>query len=344
MFKYVPVLRYRKAERAALRNLSLSIKTLPLLELMKERAGLARKGDFQSTHLEDFKAYNYPFLVDFPLYFNVTNSTYKTIRMFLGQLKRNPNQRLVMFKQLKTNPYLIPVISYDYKTIYSVGSYIADENKLRTSFNRLGFRIFETNDRDFNNVLNDIQAVIQKNDILIYDIDNAPHTQPILKTRYYAIQSVKNRTGCITVLLRSAINPDIIFNRLVDDTPVLLADNSLLSSYHYYGFDAFSDFAGIRKDLQITDGGPEDPSAGFLFYSWNNNCFIGYRGHLSEWAEFTNHIRPTVMSSNTWKTFPSPHHQNCPGCQLITLGPGNSAANWKQISIMHYIHTMEECL
>ncbi len=344
MFKYVPVLRYRKAEIFALRNVKLSSKVLPLLEIMKEKAGLIRKGSFQSTHCQEFSSYTNPFLVDFPLYFKITNSTYKSIRSFLGQLKRNPDLRLDLFEKLVTNKNMIPVVSYDYKNVYKIGSYISDENRLRNSFSRLGFRIFETNERDFKNVLNDIEKIIQKNDILIYDIDNAPHTQPFLQARYSSIHSLKKNKGCTTVIVRSAVNPDIIFNRLTDNAPVLQADNSLLSSYHNYNFDAFGDFAGIRKDSQITDGGPEDPSVGFLFYSWDKNCFIGYRGHLPDWGEFTNHIRPLVMSSNAWSSFSNSHIQNCPGCKLISRGPGNSAANWKQVSIMHYLHTMEERL
>lgn len=342
MFKYVPVLRYRREERGALRNTRISVKAMPLLELMKEKAGQFRNGDFSSTHLRDFEFYNFPFMVDFPLYFHITNSTTASIRNFLRQLKQNPNSRLALFEMLQGNPHMIPVISYDTERPYRNGSYQNDANRLRRTFSRLAFRVFESS--DFTTVLNDVNAVVQANDILLYDIDNAPHMQQILQQNYRAIQQIKISKSCKTVLIRSAINPDIVFNRLVDGTPVLRADNTLLQAYTGYGFDAFGDFAGIRKDQSITDGGPEDPSAGFLFYSWSNNCFYGYKGRIADWGEFTNHIKPTVMASQSWNRYSAQHHNDCPGCSSISNNPGNSAGNWKRISVMHYLHTMEEFL
>ncbi|MED0759006.1 hypothetical protein P4S96_17775, partial [Aneurinibacillus thermoaerophilus] len=60
--KYVPVLRYRKEERGALQSVQLSQKIMPLLEIMKEKAGQVRNGNFQSTHLADFTQFQHPFL------------------------------------------------------------------------------------------------------------------------------------------------------------------------------------------------------------------------------------------------------------------------------------------
>ncbi|MED0759007.1 hypothetical protein P4S96_17780 [Aneurinibacillus thermoaerophilus] len=280
--------------------------------------------------------------LDFPLYFHVVNSTTASIRDFLRTLKVNPAQRLTYFEQLSSNPNLIPVISYNAEAPYVPNSYVSDENRLRQTFNRLAFRIFEN--PDFNTVLHDINLVIRPDDILLYDIGAAPHTQPFLQAKYNLLQQTKARKGCRTVIIRSAINPNIIFNRLIDGGVVLDADNSLLNAYSTYGFDAFGDFAGIRKDHSITDGGPEDPSPGFLFYCATNNYFIGYKGRTPDWNEFTNHIQPSVINSQTWRNHGPIHHQNCPGCQRISSNPGNSAGNWKRISIQHYLHTMEEVL
>ncbi len=340
--KYVPVLRYRREERAALRSVNLTEKTMPLIEIMKERAGLVRSGDFAETHLEDFKAYNYPFMVDFPIYFHVINSTTDNIKDFLRGLKLNPSDRLTLFEQLSTNKFIIPVISYDTESNYKPGSYVSDCIRLRTNFRRLGFRVFETNDFDI--VLADVKKVLTDQDILIYDIDDTPHTQDMVKKKYDVINKLKSEFGCTSVIIRSAIGSNIVFNRLTDNAPISKADNSLLKEYVKYGFDAFGDFAGVRKDITITDGGPEDPSPGFLFYSWKCNSYIGYKGTISDWSEFTNHIKPTVMKSSYWKDYTMQHHSQCPGCLKISTIPKNGAGSWKRYTIQHYLTTMEEFL
>lgn len=179
---------------------------------------------------------------------------------------------------------------------------------------------------------------------MIYDIDDVPHTQNFLLNRYDYIKKLKEKIGFDTVLVRSAIGKNIVFNRLKDDRPVLTADNSLLKEYRKYGFDAFGDFAGIRKDTNITDGGPEEPSPGFLFYSWHINSYIGYRGRIADWSEFTDHIKPIVTNSDYWESYNKDHHKNCPGCAKILANPGNSAGNWKRYAIQHYIYTIQEFL
>lgn len=340
--KYVPVLRYRREERGALRTLNISDKTMPLIEIMKERAGQFKKGDFTETYLRDFEEYKYPFIVDFPIYFHVTNSTTQNIREFLRKLKQRPSDRLDYFLQLSSNKNVIPSISYNIEDKYIKNSYVKDALVLRNSFSRLAFRIFET--PDYDSVMRDIEKVIQKNDILLYDIDDAPHSQNFLLTRYEHIKELKNKVGFETVLIRSAIGKSIVFNRLQDDRPVLSADNSLLTEYSKYGFDAFGDFAGIRKDTNITDGGPEEASPGFLFYSWHINSYIGYKGRVADWAEFTDHIKPTVINSDYWENYNDSHHENCPGCTKILGNPGNSAGNWKRYTIQHYIYTIQEFL
>lgn len=340
--KYVPVLRYRREERGALKSTQLTQKTMPLLEIMKERAGQYRSGDFQTTYLNDFKDFSNPFFVDFPIYFHVINSTTASIRDFLRNLKLNPIERLLYFEQLSSNKNLVPVISYNTESTYISSSYVNDSKRLRKTFSSIAFRIFEN--KDFDTVLKDIETAIEKHDFLLYDIDDIPHTQDLLINRYEKILKLKTKIGFTSVIIRSAINPNIVFNRLIDNTPVLKADNSLLKIYPKYGFDAFGDFAGIRKDASITDGGPEDPSPGFLFYSAHSNCYIGYKGQIADWGEFTNHIKPTVMKSEYWKNYTPGHHKNCPGCFNISTSPGNSAGNWKRYTIQHYLYTMEEFL
>lgn len=340
--KYVPVLRYRREERGALKTLDISTNTIPLIEIMKERAGQYKKGSFEETYLRDFEKYNYPFIVDFPIYFHVTNSTTQNIREFLRKLKQRPSERLDYFIKLSSNTNIIPSISYNIEDSYIRGSYVSDATVLKNHFNRLAFRVFET--PDFEYVIKDIEKIIRSKDILIYDIDDAAHTQNFLMDRYERINKLKKKVGCNTVLIRSAIGKSIVFNRLQDNRPVLNVDNSLLKEYSKYGFDAFGDFAGIRKDVTITEGGPEEPSPGFLFYSWHENSYIGYKGRKADWAEFINHIKPTVIYSDYWEQYSENHHEECPGCMNILGDPGKSAGNWKRYSIQHYIYTIQEFL
>lgn len=340
--KYVPVLRYRREERGALRSLKISDKTIPLIEIMKEKAGQYKKGSFEETYLRDFQQYQYPFMVDFPTYFHIVNSTTQNIREFLLKLKQKPSERILYFEKLSKNKNLIPVISYNTEVPYLNGTYINDASLLKNSFDKVAFRIFQNQDFDY--VLNDIKESIKECDILIYDIDDAPHTQSFLVNRYKEINDLKKSVGFKSVLIRSAISKNIVFNRLEDGMPVLNADNSLLNSYAQYGFDSFGDFAGIRKDTSITNGGPEDPSPGFLFYSWHINSYIGYKGRVADWKEFTNHIKPSVMHSSYWANYNNHHHDNCPGCLNVINDPGNSAGNWKRYTIQHYIYTIQELL
>lgn len=339
--KYVPVMRYRREERAALRSISLSNKIMPLIEIMKERANQKHTGGFES-YIEDFSIFKTPFMVDFPLYFHITNSTTDNIKTFLRDLKVNSSKKIGYFGMLSSNKYLIPVISYDTENPYPLNMYINEFNLLSKLYPRIAFRIFESNDRSI--ILNEIKGIIRSQDILLYDIDDFTYTQDIIQAQIKLINQIKYSTNCTIVMIRSAISPSIVFNRLTDNQPVTKADNSLLKAYKNYGFDAFGDFAGVRKDATITDGGPSEASPGFLFYSWHSNSYIGYKGRKSEWSEFTQHIQPTLTKSTYWNSFSTLHQKNCPGCANILSNPTNGAANWKRYAIQHYLVTMEEFL
>ncbi|OAB33134.1 hypothetical protein PMSD_15590 [Paenibacillus macquariensis subsp. defensor] len=342
MLKYVPVIRYRKEERGALLSVNLSNKIMPLLELMKEKPTSAT-GTFQNNYLRDFQNFTNPFLVDFPLYFKITRSTNVSISSFLQPLKQNPNLRISLFNQLSQNSNLIPVISYDQQVPYTPGSVQIDNALLRVNFSRIGFRIFESN--NFNLMISDISSVIQPGDFLIYDIDQLDHAQNSLQhNNYPLILQLKLRLGFTSILVRSAVNNNIIFNQLIDDQVIATADNSLLTNYTNYGFDAFGDFAGIRKDLSIGGGGGGTASPGSIFYSWHNNNYVGYTGRVRQWDELINHIQPTLINSQSWSNYSTLHHQTCPGCSTILNNPTKSIANWKRHTIKHYLHTMEEFL
>jgi hypothetical protein len=340
--KYVPVLRYRREERKALMSIKLSNKILPLLELVSERAAQRKTGSFQDTYLEDFSKLLYPVLVDIPIYMNVNSGTRDTVKLFLNKFKQNPGLKIDYYRQLSINKNMIPVISYDTKGVYSPGTLIKDYLELRKDFNRVAFRVFST--KNLSVLLLDIEKVANADDILIFDIKNNSHKDTQINVQISLIHKIKSSICFTTVIIKSVITPDIIFKRMNDGDIVSEADNSLLSDYINLGFDAFGDYAGIRKDLTISKGGSTIPSPGFIFYSWHINSYLGYKGRIPDYKEFIDHIKPNVTTSVFWLKYTDKHRDNCPGCKAILSSNSVYSWDWKRYSIQHYLYTMEENL
>jgi hypothetical protein len=213
---------------------------------------------------------------------------------------------------------------------------------LRKCFNKVAFRIFNT--KDFTTILKDTEKIARADDILIFDLKNDSHKNAKFKSQMLLINKLKSNIGLTTVILRSAITPKIIFKRMNDGHIVSDADNSLLSYYKNLGFDAFGDYAGIRKDSTISKGGSSTPSPGFIFYSWHINSYLGYKGRIPDYQEFIDHIKPNVIKSNYWFKYTSRHRDNCPGCIEISSSNSTYSWDWKRYSIQHYLYTMEENL
>lgn len=340
--KYVPVLRYRREERKALISLTISNKIMPLIEIVSELAAQQRKGDFQETYLNDFSQFNYPFMIDIPIYLNINKGTTDNARAFLSKFKTDSSLKIDYYAKLHQNKNIIPILSYDSRTSYVKGSFKRDALKLRKFFNKIAFRIFNT--KDFKTMVDDIKDMITPSDILLYDIDTKLHTMPKIRKNCTIINVLKTSINFTSVIIRSAINKDVVFKNLIDGAIVPKANNSLLDDYKSLGFNAFGDFAGIRKDRTISKGGGITPSAGYLFYTWHINSYIGHKGRIPEWQEFTNHIKPSVLSSAYWNTYSRTHHSSCLGCKSIPSNLSNLPADWKRYAIQHYLYTMEEYL
>lgn len=340
--KYVQVLRYRREERKALISVRISKKIIPLLELVSERAAQKKIGTFQDTYLTDLSRFNYPILVDIPIYMNVNKGTRENVKLFLNKFKQNPKLKIDYYKMLDINKNIIPTLSYDTKLSYIPNTFINDYLELRKCFNKIALRIFNTNDT--HDMLLDIGKVIKSDDILILDIKKDSQNDSKLQSLIILINKLKSSIGFTSVIIRSAVNPNIIFNKMIDGGIVSDADNSLLNDYTRLGFDAFGDFVGIRKDSTISGGGSKIASAGFLYYSWHINSYIGFRGRIPDYCEFTNHIKPSVIKSNYWIKYTSKHKNNCPGCSDLSSSTSNKTWDWKRYSIQHYLYTMEENL
>ncbi|MDT8715391.1 hypothetical protein IAI10_01710 [Clostridium sp. 19966] len=340
--KYVPVLRYISEERKALISISSLKKTIPLLELVRERPGQKRTGTFQDTYLEDFSRFKFPILIDIPAYMNINKGTRDGVRDFVDKFKQNIHLKVDYYKLLSINKNIIPVLSYMPKCVYVQGELKLDYLELKKSFNRVAFRIF--NSKHLNAMLIDISKVITNNDILIYDLDKASPNDPQAAIIIRWVNKLKSTVKFTSIIIRSSINSEVKYKNLIDGRIVNEIDNSLLKDYVKLGFNAFGDFAGIRKDSTISKGGYAVVSPGFLQYSWHINSFIGYKARFDDYKEFINHIKPSITSSTYWKRYTDKHHKNCPGCLGLEAGSSTQYRDWKRYALQHYLYTMEEFL
>ncbi|MFZ5897994.1 MAG: beta family protein [Bacillota bacterium] len=342
--RYIPVLRFRQEERMALTQISLTSKSLPMIEVLKEKPHASMNGTFSELAERLFGSLKFPVILDFPMAYRVRSSTPAEIGNFLRPIQTNQQQRLNRYSQLKNIKNIIPVVSYNPsikklnpKEISSTAS------SLRKHFDTLAFRFYFDH---FTDALSGASSVVSPGDILILDLDQAAHTSPVFGPLYQSISELKKVKQFRSVVIRSAINADIFNNQLIDDMPIASADNSLRDAFSAYGFDAFGDYAGIKRD-EIRKGGTISP--GVIFYSWHDNVYVGYRGIQHDLDSFANVIVPNLLKSRYWRLYSKAHRNSCPGCKVIlNIAAGNDTganqAKWKRIAIMHYIYTMEEFL
>lgn len=342
----MPVLRYRESEKKALEDVSFSNKILPLVEIVQEK----RRSNMAINCIEEIKNYlhtsNTPLLIDFPLYIKFQTNTLANVRDFIGPLIADPKLRLDHFKSF-IGTRIIPVVSYNPNTpIFPTGDVAHEINELRKYFDRIALRLYTSHAQS---VLSEADGLLRENDIIIVDIDDESHTNPIF-TRYFSfVQAIASKHRCKTVLLRAVLGHDVTNTGLTNNQIVNRLDNSHLKDYSGYGFNAFGDYCGIKKDL-LTDGGM--PSPGCIFYHWWTNAYYGHKGIYKQPATFTTMVVPSLTTSNQWNdygTHSSSHQANCPGCRAIaniaTTGQGgNTAPKWKIMIMSHYLQTMEEFL
>lgn len=345
---YVPILRYRDKERGALKSVPLSAKCLPLIELVQgpDRRGKTAK-TFESQYTKELSALKRPLIVDFPMYVRLSQRTQDGIYKFLSPIHAAYATRIDLFLRLKAVPGLIPVVTYNPNQLYQAGLITSQVSALREHFPRIAFRLYP--DTGFQAAHAEVATRLAADDIVILDIHDQPHAAANFQPLYRQVQALPN---CVKVLGRSAINLDVRNVDLVDGQQIAQADNSLLRSYRAHGFDAFADYAGIKKDLLLEGRGI---SPGYIFYDWTGNLFVGYRYRLSattphdKLREFKLHIGPSVVRSPHFTALSTQHRASCPGCRKIhriVNGPDTGANQglWKQIAVEHYLYTMEECL
>ena len=341
--KYVPVVRYRQEERAALKRLTLSSKTMPLIEIVTEKPRSNMKKPFAELYAKDLAFLKGPFMVDLPTHLPLSRSTKHNVRDFLLPLKRDRALVVGRLLDLAGIEGLVPVLSYDPVTPYTRGTLVSEAQTLKARFSRLAYRVFSEATNSF---LSDLESVAGSDDIVILDINVLPHGSRRLKPLYRRLRSLKAATGCSLVVVRSALSPQLTNVGLVDGQPIIDADDSLRNMYPTYGFDAFGDFAGIKKDV-LREGGTVSP--GVVYYFWDGGMYVGYKGREPKVSEFACHIVPNLTQSEHWRRMPPRHRALCPGCRYVQdvlagTESGRGQGMWKRVSMMHYLYTMEERL
>ncbi|MBY7008657.1 hypothetical protein FDB15_12915 [Clostridium botulinum] len=339
---YVPVLKNRQEEIKALCFSSLSNKTLPLLEIVQAKS----RSNLKKTLLQELQGTlgnNTTVMIDI-LNLKSHKKSKEAINEFFLQINKNPNYRLNLYDSLKPLKNFIPIISYDPNNYDKLQNEIQhDVHYLRNNFRKLGFRLKV---KHFNDALSEIKSVIQNEDIIILDIEHKKHTDSSITDFSNKINNLKTSKNLTTFIINSVIPEDLTNKNMSDGQPISTIDNSLRDNYLSYGFDGFGYYTTIKSALPPSGGGI---SPGFIYYSYKSNKFIGFRGRFPNLDEFKNHIIPKLTSSKYWNNYPPIHHSNCSGCNHIlnlinTSESAKHQGKWKQISIKHYIYTMDKHL
>jgi hypothetical protein len=141
---YVPVFRYRQEEKATLHGINFSDKTIPLVEIIREKPRANMNGTFSSIYPRDLSLIRaHRLMVDFPSYITLGGRTPFTIRAFLQQFQNDPMLKLAYFNSFRGMNNIIPVLSYNPFAPYIPNILINLENSLREPFPQLAFRLFE---------------------------------------------------------------------------------------------------------------------------------------------------------------------------------------------------------
>jgi hypothetical protein len=346
VFKYVPVMKNRQAEKEALLNQLMSENILPLIEMVIEKPRTNSTGDFATSHESFFRNLRRPVMVDIPMYLSLSANTKQEVTNFLSPIYNNPMLRVHYLGMLAriNNVSIIPVASYNPNTPYSAGLITTQENTLRTIYPTLAFRVYTNVPAA---VLTEIREVLQPEDIIILDIGESPHTQNSFTALYSEINNLRSVHPCKTVIVRSAIPQGFYNTHITDGAIITVADNSLINFYNgSYRFDAFGDCAGIRR-AEIEDIPASSPA--YITYIQANNSYVGYKGVYKQPGTFSTMVLPNYTASTFWTSLTPQHKQACYGCTLIqrmqsgSISP-NTAVKWKTITIAHYIRSIDEIL
>lgn len=347
---YVPVMKNRTVEVNVLNKLAemhvFTENIIPLVEIIQERTRSNNKKAFLDELSELLN--NHPemmVMIDFYKSTKLRNTT-DSIREYVTKATRYPE---FVLDQLSLLNYcadqIIPIVSYLPEAI----NWERIENEIiefRKRFARIGFRIKA---QEFEKVYSFIESHVEASDYVILDIENASYSNPVFKRIYKRIADSKKEKGFTSIIV-NAHRPDDLTNKAMGDgEPIERIDNGLSEQYSTSAlkrFDGFGDYACITASLPST-GGTISPVG--IYYSYENNFFVSFRGRADLLSEFPEYIAPEIMKSDYWEEFSEEHHVSCPGCAEIRAIrdkeiSGRNQAQWKKITMLHYIYTQYELI
>lgn len=345
---YIPVMKNRTVEVSVLQQLSamhvFDDNIIPLVELIQEKT----RSNNKNTFIQDLCSIleNVPdmhMMVDFYKSTKLRNTT-DAIREYVTMSIRIPEFGIRELAPLaEYSDRIVPVVSYLSESV-SLERIAFEANQFRTTYPRIAFRVKV---QEFEHVFSCVEELISPQDYLILDIESASHMSPVFKKIYKRIADSKKKHGFTSVII-NAHRPEGLTNKeMLDGEPIADIDNSLkelYSSAYMSKFDGFGDYACISAALPST-GGAISPVG--IYYSNENNFFVSYRGRAPQLSEFPMYIAPRIVSSEYWAEFSDEHHKTCPGCKEIEEiisgeKSGRNQAQWKMITMLHYIYTMFE--
>lgn len=132
-FKYVPILRNLQAEREAITHLNLSDKIIPLIEIVLEKPQINSKKDFVSFNKEYLNKLSNYFLVDIPMYIDLTKINKMPAKNFLSSIYNDKATRINHLLSLSSiaPKKMIPVVSYSPNITYVKNTLTEQTNILR---------------------------------------------------------------------------------------------------------------------------------------------------------------------------------------------------------------------
>ena len=346
---YIPVLKNRTVEMSVLSQLAAigvfdDQTVLPLIELIQEKTRTNNK----NTVIEDISELltaspKISLMIDLPKSTRLNNTT-DAIRNYVTLSTRQPDFCVSELQKLEPHSSnVIPVVSY-LKDNISLDRLSYETSEYRKSFPRLAFRVLT---QDFERVFSKIEELVFENDIVILDIETSAHSSPVFKKIYKRISDSKKQRKFISIIV-NANRPETLTNKgMINGEPIAEIDNSLKEIYNLSmmnRFDGFGDYACIVASLPST-GGTISPAG--IYYSKDNTFFVSYTGRKPNLSEFPEFIAPSIVQSEYWAEYNKEHHEHCPGCLEIDAiinqkTSGKNQAQWKKITMLHYIYTMFE--
>lgn len=342
--RYVPVFRARQQEILVLKETDFGSEMCPMVEIIKEKD---RKNNQQSSFeiyrdLVEAISTEHVFL-SLPNYIKLSNSTQTEVITFSRTILESISNRVVFFQHFEGIKKAVPVISSLLNLLGETETITKQWENLKDKFPRVAFM---TNSDSFEEDMAEIEASIRVgSDFFIYDLGTVSPSNPIFRKHNRKLREDRFN-GLTKIIIRSALNSDIKNVELEHNDIISEADNSLIELFEKENFDAFGDYAGIKKD-DLTAGGTISP--GFIFYDPYDNLYYGFKAEEKKLSQFKDHIVPAVLQSIPFIRLQDQYSTFIEGnaglklLQDINIGieNGQNQAKFKKIAMQHYLHCMK---